>query len=163
VDPFSLLLLAQSAVSFIKEGDMLREGQVAVDELQEQAESLVGQAQEVYETVSGLWQWATPLRAKLVGAQPVERVLPDAAGQDTKPKHRPDKPARGGERSKSRTPTDASRPRGQPTSGRVFDIQQKVANHYKDLEMQSLNVYDPDQNNAKKAIERVEVELIWIF
>jgi hypothetical protein len=156
VDPFSLLLLAQSAVSFIKEGcDMLREGQVAVDEFKEQAESLVGQAQEVYETVSGLWQWATSFWAKLVGAPPVEPVLPPAAEPSAKPQasKRVEKEA-DPELLQMRVVHEVSQ-----RLGEFFDIQQKVANHYRDLELASLHIYDPDQNNAKKAIERVEVEL----
>jgi hypothetical protein len=148
--------LAQSAVSFIKEGcDMLKEGQVAVDEFTEQAESLVGQAQEVYETVSGLWQWATSLWSKLVGTPPVERVLPPAVEQSAKPQaskrvaQAPDP-----ELLQMRVVHEVSQ-----RLGEFFDIQQKVADHYRDMELESLNVYNPDQNNAKKAIERVEVEL----
>ena len=139
---------------------MLKAGQVAVDEFQEQAESLVGQAQEVYDTVSGLWQWATSLWAKLVGAPPVERVLPTATEQSPKPKAAPVQARKRVEKEadpellQMRVVHEVSQ-----RLGEFFDIQQKVANYYKDLEMQSLSVYDPDQNNAKKAIERVEVEL----
>ena len=68
---------------------MLKAGQVAVDEFQEQAESLVGQAQEVYDTVSGLWQWATSLWAKLVGAQPVEPKSAPDTEQHNKPQAAP--------------------------------------------------------------------------
>ena len=141
---------------------MLKAGQVAVDEFQEQAESLVGQAQEVYETVSGLWQWASSLWAKLVGAPPVERVLPPAAEQSPKPKAAPVQTSKRMAKAADTDPELLQMRVVHEVSqrlGEFFDIQQKVANHYKDLEMQSLSVYDPDQNNAKKAIERVEVEL----
>ena len=139
---------------------MLKAGQVAVDEFQEQAESLVGQAQEAYETVSGLWQWATSLWAKLVGAQPVEPKSAPDTEQHNKPQATPVQTRKRVEKEadpeilQMRVVHEVSQ-----RLGEFFDIQQKVANHYKDLEMQSLNVYDPDQNNAKKAIERVEVEL----
>lgn len=141
---------------------MLKAGQVAVDEFQEQTESLVGQAQEVYETVSGLWQWASSLWAKLVGAPPVERVLPPAAEQSPKPKAAPVQTSKRMAKAADTDPELLQMRVVHEVSqrlGEFFDIQQKVANHYKDLEMQSLSVYDPDQNNAKKAIERVEVEL----
>jgi hypothetical protein len=159
VDPFSLLLLAQSAVSFIKEGcDMLKEGQVAVDEFKEQAEGLVGQAQEVYETVSGLWGWATSLWSKLVGSQPVEPVLPPAAESSAEPQK-----VQASKRVAQEADPEILQMRVvhevSQRLGEFFDIQQKVADHYRDMELESLNVYNPDQNNAKKAIERVEVEL----
>ena len=132
---------------------MLKAGQVAVDEFQEQAESLVGQAQEVYETVSGLWQWATSLWAKLVGAPPVERVLPPAveqsAGQKAPPVQTSKRVAKAADTDpellQMRVVHEVSQ-----RLGEFFDIQQKVANHYKDLEMQSLNVYDPDQTMLRR-------------
>jgi len=141
---------------------MLKAGQVAVDEFQEQAESLVGQAQEVYETVSGLWQWATSLWDKLVGAQPVEPKSAPDTEQHNKPQATPVQARKRVAKAADTDPELLQMRVVHEVSqrlGEFFDIQQKVANHYKDLEMQSLNVYDPDQNNAKKAIERVEVEL----
>lgn len=156
MDPFSLLLLAQSAVSAIKSGcDMLKDGQVAVDEFREQAESLVGQAKEAYNTLSSLWEWATVLWAKLVGTQPVEhKVLPAAEkSAPAKPKTKraadPDP-----ELLQMRVVHEVS-----TRLGEFFDIHQKITTHYQDLELASLSVYDPDQNKAKKAVERVEVEL----
>ena len=93
-------------------------------------------------------------------AQPVESVLPTAIEQSAKPKVAP---VQAKKKVAQETDPDILQMRVvhevSQRLGEFFDIQQKVANHYKDLEMQSLNVYDPDQNNAKKAIERVEVEL----
>lgn len=136
---------------------MLREGQVAVDEFREQAEGLVGQAEEIYGTLEGLWKWAVDLWNSLTGAQKSEQtpqpVLESpAAPQASKRVAKEADPDP--ELLQMRVVHEVSQ-----RLGEFFDIQQKVANHYKDLEMQSLNVYDPDQNNAKKAIERVEVEL----
>ena len=139
---------------------MLKEGQVAVDEFTEQAESLVGQAQEVYETVSSLWGWATSLWSKLVGAQSVEPVLPPTVEPSAQPQKNTVQTSK--RVAKAPDPEILQMRVVHEVSqrlGEFFDIQQKVANYYKDLEMQSLSVYDPDQNNAKKAIERVEVEL----
>lgn len=43
--------------------------------------------------------------------------------------------------------------------GLLFDTQQQINNHYRSLEEESKNVYDPDQNSSKKAIERTLIEL----
>jgi len=66
VDPFSLLLLAQGAVSAITSGcEMLKQGRAIVDEFKGEAESVVGQINEVkeqalglYEEIVGLVDWA---------------------------------------------------------------------------------------------------------
>jgi hypothetical protein len=137
---------------------MLREGQVAVDEFREQAESLVGQAKEAYNTLSSLWEWATLLWAKLVGAQPVERAVSPDAQQHTEQK--PVKPK--AKRAADPDPEILQMQVVHKVStqlGEFFDIQQKITGHYQDLELASISVYSPEQNNARKAIERVEVEL----
>ena len=43
--------------------------------------------------------------------------------------------------------------------GVLFDTQQQINNYYRSLEEESKNVYDPDQNSSKKAIERTLIEL----
>ena len=43
--------------------------------------------------------------------------------------------------------------------GLLFDTQQQINNYYRSLEEESKNVYDPDQNSSKKAIERTLIEL----
>ena len=43
--------------------------------------------------------------------------------------------------------------------GVLFDTQQQITNHYLELEEESKNVYNPEQNNSKKAIERALIEL----
>ena len=43
--------------------------------------------------------------------------------------------------------------------GLLFDTQQQINNYYRSLEEDSKNVYDPDQNSSKKAIERTLIEL----
>ena len=138
---------------------MLREGQVAVDEFREQAESLVGQAEEVYGQLQEIWLWAKGLWDKLCGNETTGPVQEVAVQADVaQPRAKPNKPNKQAdpdpELLQMRVVHEVSQ-----RLGEFFDIQQKVANHYKDLEMESLSVYDPDQNNAKKAIERVEVEL----
>jgi len=135
---------------------MLKEGQVAVDEFREQAEGLVGQVEEIYGTFESLWKWALSLWDQVFGDKN-QKPEPTAEVQ-----------------SSTRVEKKASVKQADPDPeilqmrvvhevsqrlGQFFDIQQKIANHYRDLELESLSVYDPDQNNAKKAIERVEVEL----
>ena len=43
--------------------------------------------------------------------------------------------------------------------GVLFDAQQQITNHYRELEEESKTVYDPEQNSSKKAIERALIEL----
>jgi hypothetical protein len=69
VDPFSLLLLAQTAVGAITAGcEMLREGKAIIDDFKGEAEGVVGQineakeqAFELWETIVGLKDWALGL------------------------------------------------------------------------------------------------------
>jgi len=124
---------------------MLREGQVAVDEFREQAESLVGQAQEAYNTLNSLWVWVTGLFG--------EKEKQETASAPVKAKAK---------RAADPEPEILQMQVVHKVStqlGEFFDIQQKITGHYQDLELASLTVYSPEQNNAKKAIERVEVEL----
>jgi hypothetical protein len=149
--------MAQSAVSFIREGcDMLKEGQVAVDEFREQAEGLVGQVEEIYGTLESLWKWAFSLWEQLFGdkVQKPESTVEVQASPRVEKKASARQADPDPEILQMRVVHEVSQRLGQ-----FFDIQQKIANYYRDLELESLSVYDPDQNNAKKAIERVEVEL----
>jgi hypothetical protein len=129
---------------------MLKEGQVAVDEFREQAESLVGQVKEVYGTLESLWRWVSGLFGEIPAdaPKPKERAAPQPVAKKANPE------STDPELLQMRVVHEVSQ-----RLGEFFDIQQKVANHYRDMELESLHVYDPDQNNAKKAIERVEVEL----
>lgn len=85
MDPFSLLLLAQSAVGAIKAGcDMLREGQAIIDDFKSEAEGVVAQINEVKETALGLWETITGLKDWALGllgsvSKPVEHIEPAAA------------------------------------------------------------------------------------
>lgn len=174
MDPFSLLLLAQSAVSAIKSGcDMLREGQAVINDLKGGAEEVVGQLNEAKEQALGLWaeisgllDWAKGLWASLTGsgaqnqesAPQTDLSLTDtpqtSKGVEKKTKRRGPEPDPEPELIQMRVIHDVS-----VRLGEFFDIQQKIKSHYDELEYTSLNVYEAGQNNAKKAIERVEVEL----
>ena len=136
---------------------MLREGQVAVDEFKEQAESLVGQAKEVYGLISGLAAWAKGLWSQLRGIRETQTPVEVAVQSPVAPKAKPK-----AKRAADPEPEILQMHVVHKVStqlGEFFDIQQKITGHYQDLELASITVYSPDQNNAKKAIERVEVEL----
>ena len=84
MDPFSLLLLAQGAVSAITSGcEMLKQGRAIVDEFKGEAESVVGQLNEVkeqalglYDEILGLVDWAKGLWASLTG-KPAPKPRPE--------------------------------------------------------------------------------------
>ena len=132
---------------------MLREGQVAVDEFREQAESLVGQAKEAYGVLQALWVWATSLFNQLRGGGETQSADTPAAQAPVKAK-----PKRGPDPEPEILQMQVVH-KVSTQLGEFFDIQQKITNHYQDLELASISVYSPEQNNARKAIERVEVEL----
>ena len=85
MDPFSLLLLAQTAVGAITTGcEMLREGKQLIDDLKGEAEGIVGQINEAKETALGLWETITGLKDWVLGllgsvSKPVEHVEPTPA------------------------------------------------------------------------------------
>ena len=154
MDPFSLLLLAQSAVGAIKAGcDMLSQGRAVIDEFKGDAEGIVSEVKATIETVTGLWDWVKSLFQSEARDEAVPTSTPIAAA--TKPK----------QAKKKQVDADAETLQMQVVHevsqnlGKFFDIQQQITSHYKNLEDDSLHVYEANQNHAMKAIERVEVEL----
>lgn len=147
---------------------MLREGQAVINDLKGEAEGVVGQINEAKEAALGLWEsisglvdWAKGLWASVTGA-------PAPAAKIEAPKEVvvPAQPVAKKANRKQREPEpDADLLQMQVVHevsqqlGRFFDIQHKIITHYKNLEDESLHVYEADQNHAIKAIERVEVEL----
>lgn len=157
MDPFTLLMAARAAVSFVQQGcEMLREGQAIVKEFQDDAEGVVGQITETVEQFKGLLEWAKGIWAQLAGLFGVEVAKPEVAPTS--------KPV--AKKTKRREPEpDAAVLQMQVVHdvsqqmGKFFDIQQQIINHYAELEETSLHVYEEGQNHAVKAIERVEVGL----
>lgn len=106
MDPFSLLLLAQTAVGAIQSGcQMLREGKAIIDEYKGEAESIVGQINEVkeqafelWDTITGLWEWVQgllgsvkqhPASARSEPSKPTTEVTaPKPVAKKTKQKQR---------------------------------------------------------------------------
>lgn len=160
MDPFSLLLIAQSAVSAIRAGcDMLKEGTAVINDFKGEAEGVVSQVRETVETVTGLWTWAKELlglsdKPQEVNPTDAPVVVQPEAQEVVSPK-----------KNRKSAPPDAEVLQMQVVHdvsqqlGKFFDIQRQIQNHYKDMEETSLHVYEANQNHAMKAIERVEVEL----
>jgi len=71
VDPISLLLMAQSAVSAIRAGcQMLSEGKAEIGKFKKQIEGGVSDAKAIYAEVTGLWSWITGLFGSTGQAKP---------------------------------------------------------------------------------------------
>lgn len=152
MDPFTLLMAARAAVSFVQQGcEMLREGQAIVKEFQDDAESVVGQVTDAVEQFKGLLEWAKGIWARLCGVETKEEA--PAAPQKSVAK-KANKPEPDAAILQMQVVHDVSQ-----QLGKFFDIQQQIINHYAELEETSMHVYEEGQNHAVKAIERVEVEL----
>ena len=62
MDPISLLLMAQSAVSAIRAGcQMLSEGKAEIGKFKKQVEGGVADAKAIFNEVTGIWGWLTSL------------------------------------------------------------------------------------------------------
>ena len=147
MDPFSLLLAAQAAVSFVKQGcQMLQEGRAIVDDFKGQAEGVVNEVKSTIETVTGLWEWFKDLcgfASKTPVAQNEVVSKPKIIVQNTQP-----------EFLQLKTIAGIS-----DKLGEFFEIQKKLKDYYRELENESLTDYDPYKNTAIKAKDRVFVEL----
>ena len=62
MDPISLLMAAQAAVSAIRKGcEMLKEGKAEIDKFKKDVEGGVANAKAIYKEVTGLWGWIKKL------------------------------------------------------------------------------------------------------
>jgi hypothetical protein len=137
---------------------MLAQGRAAIDEFKGDAEGVVKEVKATIETVTGLWDWLRGLWESLTGKAddaPAPIAAPTAAKptptKKTKKKPEPEPDA---ELLQMQVVHDVSQ-----NLGKFFDLQNQILTHYKNLEDESLHVYEEGQNHAMKAIERVEVEL----
>jgi hypothetical protein len=152
---------------------MLQQGRAIIDDFKGEAEGVVGQINEAKKQALGLWaeisglvDWAKGLWASLTGSgEQNQKYAPQtdlsltaapqtSKGVEKKAKRRGPEPDPEPEIIQMQVIHDVS-----TRLGEFFDIQQKIKAHYDELEHTSLTVYEAGQNNAKKAIERVEVEL----
>lgn len=91
MDPISLLLMAQGAVSAIRTGcQMLSEGKAEIDKFKKQVEGGVRDAKAIYTEVTGFWSWVTglfssarPSKCPVVAASEPEKK-PESAKKKTK-------------------------------------------------------------------------------
>jgi len=152
VDPFSLLLAAQAAVSFVKQGcQMLQEGRAIIDDFKDDAEGIVGEVKATIETVTGLWDWIQGL-FKVIKTENKFTKIDSYVEQ--KPKKAPRNKQNEPEVLQLKTIAGIS-----DKLGEFFEIQKKLKDYYRSLEDESLKDYKADQNNAIKAKDRVFVEL----
>lgn len=149
---------------------MLRDGQAVINDLKGEAEGVVGQINEakeaalgLWDTISGLVDWAQGLWASVTGApKPAPKIkvcaeiaapAPAAPQVKKSAKNKPE-PEPDADLLQMQVVHEVSQ-----QLGKFFDIQHKIITHYKNLEDESMHVYEADQNHAMKAMERVEVEL----
>lgn len=148
MDPFTLLMLAQSAVSAIKQGcDFLHQGRIALDS----AKKTVDGAMADVKAIKGIFDWFIGLfrpAPKVDIAKPIAKAPAKA------------KPAAAAKQQQSYEQLELELIKSVGENiGVLFDTQQQINNYYQELEEESKSVYNPDQNNSKKAIERALIEL----
>lgn len=146
MDPFSLLMLAQGAVSAIKQGcDFLHQGRIQL----EGAKKTIDGAMADVKAIKGIFDWFIGLfvsKPKVDIAKPVAQAVAKA------------KPSAAKQQSYAQLELELIKSVGE-NIGVLFDTQQQINNYYQELEEESKTVYNPDQNNSKKAIERALIEL----
>jgi hypothetical protein len=142
VDPFTLLLAAQTAVGFIKQGcALLHEGRMELEGAKKTAEQVIGDVK----AIKGIFDWFIGLFV----SKPAKPETPKPVAQ---------KKAAAKQQSYEELELKLISDVGKQL-GEFFDIQQQLHNYYLELEETSKTNYDPAQNTSKKAIERALVEL----
>jgi len=143
VDPFTLLLAAQTAVGFIKQGcAFLHEGRMELEGAKKTAEQVIGDVK----AIKGIFDWFIGLFV----SKPAAEAKPVAKAKA--------KPATKQQQSYEELELKLISEIG-ANLGILFDTQQEINNYYAELEETSKTNYDPAQNTSKKAIERVLIEL----
>ena len=146
MDPFSLLLLAQGAVSAIKQGvDFLHAGRIQL----EGAKKTIDGAMADVKAIKNIFDWFIGLfisKPKAETAKPVAKAPAKS------------KPSAAKEKSYQQLESELIRDIGE-NLGLLFDTQQQINTYYEELEEDSKTNYDPTQNTSKKAIQRVIIQL----
>jgi hypothetical protein len=146
VDPFTLLLAAQTAVGFIKQGcALLHEGRMELEGAKKTAEQVIGDVK----AIKGIFDW-------FIGLFSSKPAKSDDAPKPVAQKKA--KPATKQQQSYEELELKLISEIG-ANLGVLFDTQQQINNHYLELEETSKTNYDPTQNTSKKAIERALIEL----
>ena len=145
MDPFSLLMAAQAAVGFIKQGcAMLHEGRMELEGAKKTVEGVLADGK----AIKGIFQWFLGLftskpksEPKPVKAKPVAKAKAVAAQQSY-------------EEMELKLIKDIG-----DKLGMLFDTQMQITSYYHELEEESKTRYNTEQNTSKKAIERALIEL----
>ena len=146
MDPFSLLLLAQGAVSAIKQGvDFLHQGRIALESTKKTVDGVVADVK----AIKNIFDWFIGLFASKPKAETAKPVAKAAAKT---------KPSAVKQKSYEQLETELIKEIGE-NIGLLFDTQQQINTYYEELEEDSKANYDPTQNTSKKAIERVIIQL----
>lgn len=142
-------MAAQAAVSFVKQGcAYLQEGRALIDDFKGEAEGVIGEVKATIETVTGLWDWVKSIFG-------VQEPTPEIISHVEQPKSvSKNKQSLEPEVLQLKTIAGIS-----DKLGEFFEIQKKLKDYYRNLEDESLSDYNPDQNSAIKAKDRVFVEL----
>jgi hypothetical protein len=146
VDPFTLLMAAQTAVGFIKQGcALLHEGRMELEGAKKTAEQVIGDVK----AIKGIFDWFVGLFVSKP-AKPDETPKPVAKAKAKATT----KQQQSYEELELKLISEVGKQLGE-----FFDIQQQLQTYYHELEEASKTNYDPAQNTSKKAIERALVEL----
>jgi hypothetical protein len=144
VDPFTLLLAAQTAVGFIKQGcALLHEGRMELEGAKKTAEQVIGDVK----AIKGIFDW-------FIGLFVSKPAKPTEEKPVAKAKAKASKQQQSYEELELKLISEIG-----DNIGVLFDTQQQITNFYLELEETSKTNYDPTQNTSKKAIERVLIEL----
>ena len=145
MDPFSLLLLAQGAVSAIKQGcEFLHQGRIQL----EGAKKTIEGVQSDLKAVKGIFDWFIGL---FISKPKKDEAVKPVAQAQAKAKAASKQSYQEMELLLFKSIGD--------NLGTLFDTQQQINNYYIELEEESKTNYDPAQNTSKKAVERVLIEL----
>ena len=142
MDPFTLLMAAQTAVGFIKQGcALLHEGRMELEGAKKTAEQVIGDVK----AIKGIFDWFIGL---FVSKPAADAPKPVAKAKATT------KQQQSYEELELKLISEIG-----ANLGILFDTQQEITNFYLELEETSKTNYDPTQNTSKKAIERALIEL----
>jgi hypothetical protein len=145
VDPFTLLMAAQTAVGFIKQGcALLHEGRMELEGAKKTAEQVIGDVK----AIKGIFDWFIGLFVSKPAKPTEEKPVAKAKAKATT------KQQQSYEELELKLIKDIG-----DNIGVLFDTQQQITNFYLELEEASKTNYDPTQNTSKKAIERALIEL----
>ena len=151
MDPFTLLMAAQTAVGFIKQGcALLHEGRMELEGAKKTAEQVIGDVK----AIKGIFDWFIGLFKGVKAPQPNSSP---AGTPQTKPVAKA-KATTKQQQSYEELELKLIKDIGD-NIGVLFDTQQQITNFYLELEETSKTNYDPTQNTSKKAIERALIEL----